>query len=134
MTFLSRELAANGVDRERVTLRAYRMSIRCRAADVAALAGVSMQTVLVFERGGLVQAADRIADSYARLVPVPDYSEALRAFRKVRGWTVERCAQVAGIEPRSWSQIERRGHSYAPTPEMRAKLDAVLGGSDVCEG
>ena len=93
-----------------------------------------MQTVLVFERGGLVQAADRIADSYARLVPVPDYSEALRAFRKVRGWTVERCAQVAGIEPRSWSQIERRGHSYAPTPEMRAKLDAVLGGSDVCEG
>ena len=127
MTYSPRELARCGVPEPRCRLRAYRRSIRRTAADVAALAGCSAQTVLVWERGANVENERAIVDAYARLKPVRDYSAELRAYRSANGLTRRQAADQAGLSVDTWWQLEVRGHTVAPTAEMRAKLDAVLG-------
>jgi DNA-binding XRE family transcriptional regulator len=126
VTYSPRDLAANGVPESRTRLRAYRRSIRRTAKDVAAIAGVSAQTVLVFERGGNVEDERAIVAAYADLVPAPDYAALCRQFRERTGMSQRTAAGLIGADKRTWSQLERRGHSVAPTDEMRAKLDAVL--------
>ena len=126
MTYSPRELARCGVPESRCRLRAYRRSIRRTAADVAALAGCSAQTVLVWERGARVENERAILWAYEQLKPVKDYGAELRAFRALKGVTQGQVAELAGIDRRTLSQVERRGHSIAPTDELRERLDAVL--------
>ena len=126
VTYSPKELARCGVPEPRCRLRAYRRSIRRTAADVAALAGCSAQTVLVWERGARVENERAILWAYEQLKPVKDYGAELRAFRALKGVTQGQVAELAGIDRRTLSQVERRGHSIAPTEGLRERLDAVL--------
>lgn len=126
VTYSTKELARAGVPEERVRLRAYRRACRRTAKDVAAIAGVSSQTVLVFERGHSVSRERAIVDAYAALKPIKNYGAECKAFREARGLTQVAAARLSGMDPDTWSQLERRGHSIAPTDELRNKLDTVL--------